>query len=301
MRPIDLARALHTKRRMTSKARLLSFSAATAAVIAIGSYATPAHAGLEACGDIYVAANAECEVLVEGGCVSQCEPVRFEAACAAELHANCEGQCNADFAAECSASCEGGCVADCEAQPAEFNCQAACQADCTGQCDASCSSGDSECRAACEGTCSAECSANCEATPPMASCEAQCEASCEGSCEARANIDCQVDCQADGFAMCKADLQGGCETQCTRPEGALFCDGQYVDVGGNLEECIDSLRAELNVEVSGYAEAECTIGECTGEAGGAISCAVDEPSNQPWWLGVGIFGVLGVVAMRRRF
>jgi hypothetical protein len=39
-----------------------------------------ASAGIEPCGGIEVSASAQCEVLVEGGCVAQCEPIRFLAA-----------------------------------------------------------------------------------------------------------------------------------------------------------------------------------------------------------------------------
>jgi len=135
----------------------------------------------------------------------------------------------------------------------------------------------------------------------MAQCEAQCEASCEGSCEAQANIDCQVDCQAGGYVDCKADLQGGCEAQCERPEGALFCDGQYVDHGNNLEECVAALKAQLDVEVEGYAEGSCMPGSCAGEAGGSISCAVDRGNDSGWAWGAGLFmlGFAGVTTRRR--
>src|SRR5438105_1420269 len=69
-------------------------------------------------------------------------------------------------------------------------------------------------------------------------CQAKCEASCSGSCTAKANVDCDVSCQATGYANCEAMLTGGCQAQCTTPQGALFCDGQYVDTGNNLQQCI---------------------------------------------------------------
>jgi hypothetical protein len=53
--------------------------------VAALAYPAIAEAGIEACGDIHVEAEAQCEVEVEGGCVAHCEPVRFEASCAAEL------------------------------------------------------------------------------------------------------------------------------------------------------------------------------------------------------------------------
>lgn len=245
-----------------------------------------ARAGIDACGNIHVEANAECEVVVEGGCQAMCEPIRFEAACAARLQAACVGQCNADIEAGCQATCESTCFADCDVDPGQLSCRGACNADCQGACDAECGSGQSECRAACEATCSARCEGQCEAVPPSAECEAKCEAACDGSCQAKANIDCQIECQAMGFVECEAELEGGCVADCESPRGALFCDGQYVDYGNNLEECVEALRTILNVEVEGYADAECREGECAAEAGGSISCGVDPkaPARGPMFL-----------------
>lgn len=261
-----------------------------------------AHAGLDACGDIYVEAEATCVVEVEGGCEAQCEPVRMEAACAAELEVNCAGQCNASASIDCQTDCSASCMGECDVDPGSFSCEGECSAGCTADCDAQCSTGDSECRASCEATCSAGCDARCEGTPPSATCEAKCEASCEGSCEAQANIDCQVDCQAEGFATCKADLQGGCEVQCERPEGALFCDGQYIDHGDNLQQCISAIEAQLNidVQVEGSADADCDNGTCEASAEGAISCAVvpEGPGHRSWWAAAWL-GLWGLSRRRR--
>ena len=51
-----------------------------------------------------------------------------------------------------------------------------------------------------------------------------------------------------GLQSC-SELSGGCEAECESPEGALFCDGQYIDHGGNLEECIASLKALFDIDV----------------------------------------------------
>lgn len=277
--------------------KILSLTLSTSALALTLAAPNTARAGIDACGDIYVEAEASCRVEVEGGCTAMCEPPRLEAQCAAELYANCEGQCSASASVDCTASCQSSCVADCEVDPGSFDCSASCNADCQGSCEAQCG-GDSECRASCEATCSAGCDARCSGTPPSATCEARCEASCEGSCEAQANIDCQVDCQAGGYVDCKADLQGGCEAQCQRPEGALFCDGQYVDAGNNLQECVAALEAQLNIQVDGYAEGSCQPGSCSGEAGGSISCAVDR-GHGGWAWGAGLF-MLGFAGLSRR-
>ncbi len=256
-------------------ARSVSSIATIVAGLAVFVFARPVEAGIGACGDIHVEAGAQCEVLVEGGCEVSCEPLRMEAACAADLYASCEGQCDASASVDCSASCHVECTGQCEVDPGSFECSAACQGDCEGACDARCSSDESECHASCVATCSGHCDARCEVEPASASCDARCDAGCEGSCEAQANVDCQVQCQAGGFVECEAELSGGCEAECRAPEGALFCDGQYVDHGGNLRECIDALEASLEIEVQGSAMVTCVPGRCDGTSDGSISCAVD--------------------------
>jgi hypothetical protein len=260
---------------------------------------TTAHAGLDSCGNIDVSANAQCELVTSGGCQAMCEPVTLQAACAGRLYAECEGQCDADISAECSGSCQADCTGECEVDPPSFDCRASCEADCEGECSGRCDSSDSECAASCRGTCSASCDGHCEATPGEANCEAKCEASCDGSCEAEANIDCQVECQAGGFVDCEAELKGGCEVDCQKPEGALFCDGQYVDHGNNLEECIAALEAAYNIDVEGYAEGMCSNGSCSGEAG--VSCSIEPGAERnAWTTGWLAFSSVFVVAAARR-
>lgn len=282
--------------------RTLSFVLPGLALFAPLSYAATAQAGIGACGDIHVEAEAHCEMRGGIECEAACEPVSFQAQCAAELSVDCQGECNLSATAECTGSCTGSCMAECEAQPGMYDCQGECFADCSGSCDASCSTSDNaaECRAQCEGSCDGECGVSCEGTPPSASCEAQCQASCEGSCRGEVNADCQIDCQAQGFADCQASLEGGCKVDCDAEQGALFCDGQYVDHGGNLKECVDALRAALNIHVEGYAEGECSGNQCHGEAGGSISCAMDPDASRYGWMGAfGLMIALGVAGRRR--
>ena len=257
-----------------------------------------AHAGIEACGDIHVEAEAECELVAEG-CDVQCTPFSVEAACAAELYANCEGSCEASASVSCETSCYANCEAACDIDPGAFECEANCNADCSASCEARCDSTDSECWASCEATCSAECGASCDVVPPSADCQAQCEACCGGSCQAEANLDCQIDCQAEAYAECKLDLQGGCEADCSDAGAALFCDGQYVDHGNNLEQCLDALR-NLNVELSGEATLECVPGECSFGADGLFSCSVDGGNHSRGAAFLAAFLGLGFAFRRRR-
>lgn len=289
---------------MRQSIALLLTSSLTA--IAVQLISPSASASIEACGNIDVSAEAECELLVEGGCVAECTPVNFQASCSAELYVGCEGQCSGSASVDCRASCDADCQAQCTVKPGEFDCSAGCEVNCSGRCDAYCgaSANKAECRASCESTCSGECGAECSGTPPEASCDAKCEASCSGSCEAQANFDCQVQCQSKGFAECEAELQGGCEAQCTQPEGALFCNGQYIDARDQLQECLAYLEGVLQIDVEGYAnaDAECRGNTCRADAEAGVSCMAS-PAGAPMdarGLVVAAAGLGLLVARRRR-
>jgi hypothetical protein len=243
---------------------------------------------LSSCGNIEVSASASCEVEVSGGCTAKCTPISF--------HGECSGRCSGSISASCTASCQGDCSASCEVDPPSFSCQGSCEANCGADCSAHCEAGGNQasCQADCEAACSGECSGSCEGTGGSASCEAKCQASCEGECSVEADIDCH--------ASCYGELQGGCEVACESPDGALYCDGQYVDAGDNFAECIGSLNACLDIEVDASASAACEGGKCSAEA--EASCAASIANGPigketPWYaLGLAALG-LGLLRRRR--
>jgi len=261
------------------------------------AWAGSAHAGLGACGDIHVEASAECEVLVGAECEVACEPISFEAQCAADLYVGCEGGCQGSIEVGCSGTCEADCNTQCDVDPGRFDCSANCFAEgrssCMGRCE------DSQCFASCEATLEAECSASCDIVAPTVECSGQCTASCEGYCQAESDLQCQIDCQAGGYIDCQTRLEGGCVAACD-VDGSLFCDGQYVDHDGNLQECISSLRALLDIDVTGEASGSCGGGRCEGEASGSVACSVD-PEGRSVPLGALALLMLGLGgAIRRR-
>lgn len=256
----------------------------------------PAAALLDECGNIDLDGEAQCEVQVEGGCDVLCDTSKLTLACSGELYADCRSEgCKADIDVDCTGSCTADCRAECEVDPGDFSCEGSCQASCKGNCDAECSAAGNkaECKASCEATCSGECSASCEGTPPSVDCDAKCEASCEGQCRADANIDCQIDCQAEAYVDCKGEMKLECEAQCKRPEGVVICDGQFVDAD-EVRACVAAIEAALNidVEVRGNAEGDCSGNQCSGKAEGSVSCAL-----LPFGAGTNPSGTtLGVVA-----
>ena len=282
--------------------------AATGLCLALGAWSGTARAGLSSCGDIDVDADASCQVEVKGGCTAHCEPPQLELACSAKLEASCSGECKAEADVSCTGSCDlSACKAKCDVDPGNFNCSASCTANADAQCSAQCSGKASgsqahgECVASCKASISAECDASCKGTPPSANCEAKCQATCQGSCTGQARAECQVSCQADGYAKCEGDLKVKCEGECTQPEGALFCDGQYIDHGGKLQDCIASLDAWLkaHVDVTAQGMASCANNSCEAEGEASASCAT--VPGGPAGGGVALLGmVLAGAAIGRR-
>lgn len=269
--------------------------------------AAPAHAGIEACGDINVEAKSTCEVKTGIECTAECEPVNFQLACSGKLEASCEGMCKASATVDCTASCQGTCEADCEINPPKLDCNVDCNAHADATCNAECASSSDEahCKASCKATYSAQCSVQCEGHPPEATCKAKCQASCQGSCKAEANASCQVDCQATGYAKCETDLQGGCEVDCSKTgDGALYCDNQYVDHGGNLDSCIKAIQdAFPTVTVDASATGRCYGNTCEGQAEASASCAMTPASRERngalGALGLGFLALVGLARRRR--
>jgi len=270
--------------------------------------ATPARAGIGACGNIDVDAHGMCEVKVDG-CDIECTPLKVQAACAARLEVSCEADCPQLPSVSCTGSCQGSCEADCKAKPAEFDCTASCKADATAKCDAQCASdaNQARCSASCRATFAAECDTSCSVTPGSASCTAKCQGSCKGSCTADSRLECQVNCQADGYAGCQTQIQGGCKGDCSNPRGALFCDGEYVDANGKVDECIAALKAALptiTVDASAQGESSCTGSSCqaSGQAQASANCAFSprKVGAQDALGALGVLAALAAVGTRRR-
>lgn len=264
-----------------------------------------ASALLEECGSIDLNDDVECEVYVEGGCDVVCDPSKLELACSGELYASCRSErCDIDIDVDCNARCTVDCAAECELDPGNFSCEGRCEGSCEADCDAQCeaSSDRRECAASCRATCSGECAASCEGERPELACEARCAASCEGQCRAAANIDCQIECQADGYLECKSNMADICQAQCKRPDGAILCDGQFVNAE-DIDRCRRAIEAALDIEVkaSGSADGDCSGNQCSAEAKGKVSCAVEAPSSRARsrWEVVAL-GVVSTLAMTRR-
>jgi len=258
-------------------ARFLTAALALGTTLLIAE--TASATSLDSCGDFFVdlttGGELECTLEVSGGCETKCEPLAFEVSCAAGGQIECSG---GEF--DCGFSCEAGCSSDCDAY---------CATD---------GAGVEHCSASCRAQCSASCDAHCNIEFP--DCETSCKAGCEGRCDAEINAGCNVDCSSDLYLECESAASGGCQTACESVDGALFCNGQWVNTD-DVTSCADELIAYFDIEITGYAEADCEGNTCTAEAGCTTSCATGSTDNADFSFGLMMMGFAGAgVAAARR-
>ncbi len=233
----------------------VSISVIAIALLALS--AKPAHATqVEACGnfDFDLSAGLSCKIEVEGGCSAECTPLNFEAACT--------GGCTATPDPNCVDGCGTQCVATCN--PELLDCFAGCHGECDVPTQELCEANGTrdDCAEVAVADCDIHCTESCEVPP--SDCEEHCNRCCSGSCATAINFDCNL--------SCFAELTGGCDVQCTKPDGAIFCNGQYVNAA-ELQTCIVALAAEgIEVDVSARGSVTCDLSGCDGE-GSSTGCS----------------------------
>lgn len=225
-------------------------------VVACLSTALPASAGLPECGNIRFEGLSNCEVRLSAQCSASCSELGiYKTACATKLVQTCGPQCTLSANATCSDSCTVQCKSDCD-NGINVICSHNCFAECTTTRDASCKGkADAEqCAATWDANCDSECGAKCVTVD--GGCYQHCIECCDGSCTADANMDCQQVCQTNQIEQCKQEFRASCEASCSG-DGALFCNGEFIIAGSQIEACINALAAQ---GVTVKAEANVTIG-----------------------------------------
>jgi MYXO-CTERM domain-containing protein len=82
---------------------------------------------------------------------------------------------------------------------------------------------------------------------------------------------------------------------CSKPEGAIFCNGQYVNAT-NAKECIAYLATrQIKVDTSASGSLSCTGTDCAG-IGSVKGCSSGASANG---YGYGAFAVLAMALTRR--
>jgi hypothetical protein len=237
----------------------LAVSLATLAAPSSAFAADPADNG--PCGNFDFSAGLSCKVEVSGGCTAGCTPFKFEVACG--------GKCTATATQQCTGSCGAQCIAQCD--PKYMDCFAGCHTECdeptTKQCQAKHPNEDcvTQARAQCDTRCKESCKV------PTNSCQEHCNACCTGSCTTQVNFDCD-------FA-CRAELRGSCRVQCQKPDGAIFCNGQYVNAS-DVKACLAYLATRgINVDASAAGSGSCGPDGCVGTGSAKVSGCAFAPAE----------------------
>jgi hypothetical protein len=207
-----------------------------------------ARADVGVCGAL---SSSSCSFVTGGGCDTQCQPLNMTLNCGA----TCSTSCTETPSTTCSTSCDTSCKLNCT--PGQTHCATFCESDCTESCASYCT--DDTCQSECEGSCKGQCETACVQDPP--DCDTICKTSCDTSCQVKENLKCYVSCED----TCTTMLTGGCQTDCTQPYGALFCDGQYVQLD-NYTDCAASFKVTATVD------AKCSAA-APGVAGGPFGVA----------------------------
>jgi len=226
-------------------------SLAVICLVLLGTATEARASGLDACNNVFLTATAHCQVEPPGlSCQTRCTPLNMQVSCAKQLFTECAPECTLQVVPQDVQVCTDTCVPQCTVNPGSFDCSASCDGTCTADCSAKCSaaSDSASCLASCQATCTGYCKADCSAVLPSMTCQEKCQKSCHGVHTAKVNMDCQMKCHTvERYTSCETKLTGGCQTQCQAKAGALFCDGQYVDlasVSNNVQSCIDALKSK---------------------------------------------------------
>jgi len=231
------------------------------------------------CGKFDFSGGLSCKIEVSGGCKAQCSPINFEAACT--------GGCTAmTTTTNCTDNCGTTCVQMCN--PQLLDCFVGCHAECDQPTMDLCRTNHptDDCTNTAKAQCDIHCKDSC-AVPPN-NCQEHCTKCCRGSCDTQTNFECDF--------SCFARVQGGCDVQCTKPEGAIFCNGQYV-YASDVQQCIAYLATRgIQVDVSASASGQCDLSGCHGIGNVSVGgCSASGALNQT--AAAGPFGLALLLAL----
>jgi hypothetical protein len=248
---------------------LLSWFALTAAWL---TTASPARAELDACGGIFLSADAGCEYRPKEECMTQCMTVAVEESCVSEEYASCEAGCTTTATEDCQTTTQTGpscmdlCLADCDDNQEDHCGNAAHKGPC-GRCE----------KHNCEKRCQDKCGDDAEQPTKVTTvteCMPTCTNACAASCTAKINTQCQVDCQEKMYTTCEQKMVEQCNTQCKDKGGAIFCNDQFVNAD-NTQSCADELSAKLKIDIDIEATAN-SVGDTAEHAANSVSKKVDK-------------------------
>jgi hypothetical protein len=258
----------------------LSFVSALSAAVVVFAASSPARAAREdlgPCGTFDFSDGLNCKLEVSGGCTGKCAPLQVTAAC--------QGGCTASSTqSNCTNNCGTQCIKECN--PKMLDCFVGCHAECDGPVEAQCKAkgGVQDCKVQAQAQCDMHCKDSCKIPP--SNCDEHCNTCCTGACDTQLNFDCDL--------KCTVDVQAKCDVACKKPEGAVFCNGQYVNAT-DVKACVTYLATRnIKVDTSASGSVTCTGTDCAG-VGDIKGCSTGSANGY----GVGLLAVVGMTLARR--
>jgi hypothetical protein len=263
---------------LTKSLTLSTVLAASVAILSVATEARAAREDLGPCGTFDFSSGLSCKVEVSGGCTAKCDPLKVTAAC--------QGGCTATATqSNCTNNCGTKCIQECN--PAQLDCFVGCHAECDAPVEAQCVSkgGVKDCKVQAQAQCDMHCKDSCKVPP--SNCDEHCNTCCQGSCDTQLNFDCDL--------SCTAKVEANCDVACAKPEGAIFCNGQYVNAT-DLKACITYLATRsIKVDTSASGSLSCSGTDCAG-VGELKGCSTGASANG---YGFGMLAVVGTAMLRR--
>lgn len=275
-----------------SRVSLLFFSAF---LVALGLAPAANAENIDACGGVALDAESvtSCQFLLTDTCKEECQPVSSEKVCASRLTTTCDSECTETADVICTTDCAESCVTTCTADTEPPNCNGLCESDCHQDCSDSCAGAENQgqCQSSCVQCCSSRCDEECDGQTETA-CDPVCVSACDGSCVAEANMDCQIACQSTQYEECETIVTEECKEECETSGGAIFCDGQFLATGGDVQACATEIEEnfEFHIDVAGSADGDGNFGGFGCSSGGAAPQAA---------FGLVVLGALGALRRRR--
>jgi len=263
---------------------------------------------LDKCGGVYLSADSKCEFKPVQECMTSCATTSVEQACAQKTSTMCSASCTTTDTTTCVKTHSDSCSKECDTIT-EKSSHEVCTTECVDSCTADAVKrkdfgGD---RDKCHQNCAQNCNTSCEKcseTDQKTDCTTKCMSVVENECTEEVNRDCLLSCQTDNYTSCETDTVNTCTTTCHDKQGALFCDGQFIDAD-DLQACADQLAAEFSfsIDITAHATVNGNGSVTTTNKDGSkttTKCSFSPPTQGHGGMALGALAALGLVVARRR-
>jgi hypothetical protein len=280
-------------------------SAFTASALLFGLSLLPSTArakALDQCGNVFLSADSHCEFKPIEACMTTCSTTSVEQVCSEKTYTMCSSGCTTTDTTTCTKTHSDSCSKECDTISAKSS-HEVCVSECSDNCTSDAVSkkhfgGDSDkCSKGCAHDCNAQCD-TCSSSDQTTDCTTKCMSVTENECLEEVNRECVLSCQTDNYTSCETDTVNTCTTSCHDKGGALFCDGQFLEVS-DLQACADQLASEFsfNIDVTAHVAVTTTNGNGSKTT---TKCSFSPPERGHNGMLLGALAAIGIAVARRR-